>query len=254
MSILYILTHSYSLPDITTGSRELTITLDRKDQGAVNLFLDGKLLANKTVPTIASPKIAQDIWFNAQEWSNLDTGFRGTLERFTMYADTLSPEDVAQPIGSLSDTSSKISKLKSSMQLPESSSSLWAALFPLLAVFVFLLYLLRRKKGALMAIPEYVNRLPELASSMPLLAGRIPELNMSELCAFAKTVPERAMELADRISWFNHSEPKYEAAATEDDLANKEAPAEDGFHDTELGVTTPVSPAEEELEDPRNFQ
>lgn len=243
MSFLYILTHFYSLSDITTGSHELTITLDRKDQGAVNLFLDGKLLANKTVPTIASPKIAQDIWFNAQEWSNLDTGFRGTLKRFTMYADTLSPEDVAQPMGSVSATLSKISKLKSSMHLPESSSSLWAVLFPLLAVLLFLLYLLRKKKGALMAIPEYVNRLPELASSIPLLAGRIPELNMSELCAFAKTVPERAMELADRISWLNLSEPKYEAAATEDELANKEDAAEDGFHDTELGVATPVSPA-----------
>lgn len=231
----------------------MTITLDRKDQGAVNLFLDGKQLANKTIPTIASPKIAQDIWFNAQDWSNLDTGFRGRLERFTMYADILSPEDAAMPIARTSGTSSMITKLSPSMHSTESTTSPWAVLFPCTAVLLFLLYLLRRKKGFLLAIPEYANRLPELANSLPLLAGRISELAMNDLPALVKTVPHRAMELAERIPWLNTSKPAYVVAATEENEEGKEPMAEDGFHDTELGMAT-IDGSEEELRDPKSFE
>lgn len=99
-----------------------------------------------------------------------------------------------------------------------------------------------------MVIPEYASKLSELASSLPLVAGRIPEL------AIGNTVSDRAMELADKIPWLNLSRPKYVAAATEDKEEDEEAAAEDGFHHTELGVASAVSPAEEELEDPKTVE
>lgn len=105
-----------------------------------------------------------------------------------------------------------------------------------------------------MVIPEYASKLSELASSLPLVAGRISELAMNDLPAFANTVSDRAMELADKIPWLNLSRPKYVAAATEDKEEDKEAAAEDGFHHTERGVASAVSPAEEELEDPKTFE
>ncbi|KAK4692835.1 hypothetical protein P7C71_g4444, partial [Lecanoromycetidae sp. Uapishka_2] len=241
------------LPDMKTGPHEMIITLDRKDRGAVNLFVDGTLLANKTIPTVASPKIAQDIWFNAQEWSNLDTGFRGTLERFTMYADALTVEDIAMPIGTTLGTSSKISKLKTTLRLPESQYPPWALLLLPAAVLLFVLYLLRKRKGFLMAIPEYANRFPDLASSLPVLAGRVQNLAMNDLPAFARTVPSRALELAEQIPWPNTLKPKYDISATEDVEEDKVAAAEDGFHDTELGIVTAVGP-EEDIEDPKAFE
>lgn len=230
------------LPELTTGLHELTITLDRKDRGAVNLFLDGKLLANKTISTVASPKIAQEIWFNAQNWSTLDTGFRGTLKRLTMYADSLSPEDVAMPIGTASFTSSKISKLTASMHTSDSTSSPWAILFPCVALLLLHLYILRRRKSVLFAVPEYASRLPELATSLPVVFGRISELAMNDLPAFAKTVPDRAMELVEGISWMKELKTRYQRAATEDEDDSKEAAAEDDFGDTEAELATAEHP------------
>lgn len=148
----------------------MAITFDRKTHGKVGLFLDGKSLANGTLPLVASPKIGQDIWFNAQEWDKLDTGFRGTLNRFTMYADALPPQALASPISSTSRKSSSLSKLKAKIDIPHATSSPWALLFPCVILMMALLLLVRRKKGLLMAIPEYASRIPELAKNVPELA------------------------------------------------------------------------------------
>lgn len=67
-----------------SGPHEMAIIFDRKESGMIKLFLDGKLLTNESISPVASPKIGQEIWFNALDWDNLDTGFRGSLNRFTM--------------------------------------------------------------------------------------------------------------------------------------------------------------------------
>ena len=255
----------------------MIVTLNRKDVGAINLFFDGKLLANKTVPTVVSPKIAQDIWFNAREWNNLDTGFRGTVNRFTMYADTLSPEDAASPIGIISGPS-RVSKLTSSIHLPESSSSPWAVLFPCFIVLILILYMYRRKKSALIAIPEYANKLQERARSLPLFGSKSfiaipeyanklqerarslplfgsksPEYPPVDLSAFRRTFWERTMDIIDRILLVSKSEPVYKVAATEDSDATKEHDSEDDFQDTELGIAMTSEPTETLLQDPEHF-
>ena len=162
------------------GPHEISITHDRRDNGAVNLFLDGGRVANTTLPLIASPKIGQEIWFNAQNWNKMDTGFRGTLERFTMYADALSPHDVALPISTVPDRSftyAHYTDLKNNINIPQAVASPWALFFPLVMVMMVLLFIGRRKKAWLMSIPEYFARIPE----------------------YVKTVPSRATELANRL-------------------------------------------------------
>jgi len=46
----------------------MALTMDRKTQGIVSLYLDGKSLANGSLPLVASPKVGQEIWFNAKDW------------------------------------------------------------------------------------------------------------------------------------------------------------------------------------------
>lgn len=75
----------------------MAIIFDRKESGMIKLFLDGKLLTNESISLVASPKIGQELWFNALDWDNLDTGFRGSLNRFTMYAGALTPETMSNP-------------------------------------------------------------------------------------------------------------------------------------------------------------
>lgn len=89
----------------------MAATFDRRNRESANLFLDGERIANKTMPLIASPTIGQEIWFNARDWDILDSGFRGTLNRFTMYADVLSSQDIALTITTTSYTVEQISKL-----------------------------------------------------------------------------------------------------------------------------------------------
>ena len=85
---------------MNTGPHEMAITFDPKTQGSVSLFLDGQSFDNGTLPLVASPKVGQEIWINAEEWDLVDTSFRGTLHRFTMYAEALPPQEIAAPTAS----------------------------------------------------------------------------------------------------------------------------------------------------------
>lgn len=189
----------------------MAVTYDRKTQGLVSLFLDGKLLTNGTLPLVASPKIGQEIWFNALNWDTLDSGFRGTLDRFTMYADALPPDAVAQPLSAASPT---FSKLKASIDIPHATRSPWVILFPFFIVMLVLLLFVRRKRGLVMALPEYASRLPEYASRIPEYAHRLPEYThrlpeyahrvpeyAQRLPEMAKAVPGYAMDIVKRSPW-----------------------------------------------------
>ena len=170
----------------------MAITFDRRNRGSVNLFLDGERIANKTMPLIASPKIGQEIWFNARDWDNLDTGFRGTLNRFTMYADALSPQDIALPITTTSYTAEQISKFKSHINVSHAATSPWAIFFPAVIIIMLLLFLGRRKKGLIMAIPDY--------------ARRVPGFVINHIPAFAKTAPGRSAKLASQLPLLGQEE------------------------------------------------
>lgn len=163
----------------------MAVTFDRRNRESANLFLDGERIANKTMPLIASPKIGQEIWFNARDWDNLDSGFRGTLNRFTMYADVLSSQDIALTITTTSYTAEQISKLKSNINVSQATTSPWAIFFPAVIILMILLFLGRKKKGLIMAIPEF--------------ARRVPDFMINDIPAFAKTVPGRATELASQL-------------------------------------------------------
>lgn len=170
----------------------MAITFDRRDRGYVNLFLDGEQIANNSMPLIASPKIGQEIWFNALDWDNLDTGFRGTLNRFTMYADALTPQDIALPLRTTSYTAEQISKLKSHINGSHAITSPWAIFFPAVIITMLLLFLGRRKKGLIMAIPEYLSR--------------VRKLKIGHISVFAKTVPRRASEHASQLPLLEQEE------------------------------------------------
>ncbi len=110
----------------------------------------------------------------------MDTGFRGALERFTMYADALPPHDVALPISTVpnkSFTYTHLTDLKNNINIPQAARSPWALFFPLVMVLMVLLFIGRRKKAWLMSIPEYFGSIPE----------------------YVKKVPNRATELASRL-------------------------------------------------------
>ena len=158
------------LANLKTGSHELAISFDRKEQGMISLYLDGENLGNQTLSLIASPKIGQEIWFNAQEWDNLDTGFRGTLNRFTMYADALSPDDIAKPLPSGLEGGSKLStlsKFRPEISAPQFAASPWALLFPCVLVMLLLAFMVRRRKGFAGSIPDFVMSIPDLSKRIP---------------------------------------------------------------------------------------
>lgn len=71
----------------------MVFTFDRLRAGLVNVFVDGRHLAQQRVPLVASPKVAQEIWVNSRDFGNLDTGFRGWISRLKMCAQPLSLED-----------------------------------------------------------------------------------------------------------------------------------------------------------------
>ena len=64
--------------------------------GYICVFVDGRPIANGTLPLVPSAKTAQEIWFNARTWSEKDTGFRGSLHRFSMYPRVVTPIHMAQ--------------------------------------------------------------------------------------------------------------------------------------------------------------
>ena len=154
------------LSDLKTDAHELALTFDRRKQGVISLYLDGESLATHAVPVVASPKLGQEIWINAQEWDVLDTGFRGTLNRFTMYADVVPPQAIADPIRSFTQPSSKLSKLKSTIVGPQVANSSWALLFPCMLLMMVVLFVFRRRKGYLNHLPEYGRKLGDLAREL----------------------------------------------------------------------------------------
>ena len=89
--------NSGSLALSDTEPNELAITFDRKDTGKIAVFLDGHPVANGTLPLLPSARIGNEIWLNSREWSNMDTKFRESTHRFSMYADAVPPEDLAKP-------------------------------------------------------------------------------------------------------------------------------------------------------------
>ena len=84
-----------SLPLSSDSPNELTIVFDRKDTGVISVYADGRSVSNGTLPLLASASIPGEIWMNGRNWRKLDTGFRGDIYRFRMYADALQPQDMA---------------------------------------------------------------------------------------------------------------------------------------------------------------
>ena len=88
-----------------SGPNELAITFDRRDTGLIAIYLNGTIIANGSLPLISSSKIGDEIWINAREWLNMDTGFRGSLYRFSMYAGVVPAEELGRPCLSIQPSS-----------------------------------------------------------------------------------------------------------------------------------------------------
>ena len=87
----------YRIPLSASRVSELAVVFDRRDTGQILLYLDGKPISNGTLPLVASPKIAGEVWFNAREWNkDLDTQLRGSLHRLSIYADAVPPQELAR--------------------------------------------------------------------------------------------------------------------------------------------------------------
>lgn len=129
----------------------MAITFGRKESGMIKLFVDGKMLANESMPLIASPMIGQEIWFNAQDWNDLDTGFRGSLDRFFMYADALSPKEIGR---SLASKTPRMSRLAAELEIPHLTASPWALLLLCVIIGLLLLFFNWRRKVLIGSSPH----------------------------------------------------------------------------------------------------
>ena len=89
---------SSHLKEVGRSWHTLAITCDRREKGTLDVYLDGTWLGAKEMQLQGEPNVGQEIWINAREWKELDMGFRGSLGRFTVYADALTPRTVKQAI------------------------------------------------------------------------------------------------------------------------------------------------------------
>jgi hypothetical protein len=72
------------------------VTWDRTFNGSISVFFDDRRIAETAVSLIGSPRVAYEVWLNAKYETNLDCGFRGSIERLRLYTNALSDADVKQ--------------------------------------------------------------------------------------------------------------------------------------------------------------
>jgi len=117
---------------------------------------------DQNIDLVGSSKIGQDIWINARDWDELDTGFRGLLHRFTMHADALTPESINASV--TSDLRS--GKLNLRGGTPErnvegeKTMPLW---YPAMLFLLFVIYVLRQRTALRQDLPGYVNSIAAMA-------------------------------------------------------------------------------------------
>ncbi|KAK3177040.1 hypothetical protein OEA41_008366 [Lepraria neglecta] len=90
-------TSDVGLPISNSRPNELVLSYDRKISGEACVFVDGQPITNGTLPLVSSAKTGQEIWFNARTWKEKDTGFRGSLNRFSIYPEVV-PTHMAQTL------------------------------------------------------------------------------------------------------------------------------------------------------------
>ena len=151
------------LMPITDKAHEITISYDRRDEGKIQLYIDGTPLANQSLPFVHSPKIGQEVWFNARDWDNLDTGFRGELHRFTMYADALQQIDIESTI--MATSSSGSTTFGAGMPHASTASSPYF-FFPVLLLMLFLTFTVKLFKTLRRDLEESVRMISGTAKTL----------------------------------------------------------------------------------------
>lgn len=136
---------SQDLKQVEQSWHHLAITYDRRQKGELGLFMDGAQIGTQPLPLQTTSKLGQDIWINAREWEEFDMGFRGSLRRFTMYADALTPDNVNQSISA----SSAISLAIPTLNLPHVPRTRFqgSLLLALIILMILSVFLLRSKKA-----------------------------------------------------------------------------------------------------------
>ncbi|KAL9638912.1 MAG: hypothetical protein Q9164_001253 [Protoblastenia rupestris] len=89
---------------------DLAISFDRKTTGQIALYLNNEHIANDTLPLIPSPVIGNEIWLNAREWKELDTGFRGEIYGLKAWGDVVPGSELMKPITALPTSSTSPSR------------------------------------------------------------------------------------------------------------------------------------------------
>jgi hypothetical protein len=67
----------------------LSVSFDRRSDGSIHVFFDGKLLSKTTTFVLSTPRIALETWLNARGADKLDTGFKGYLQRLNLHFEAL---------------------------------------------------------------------------------------------------------------------------------------------------------------------
>ena len=132
------------LRQVQQSWHQMVITFDRREKGELGLYLDGVQMGAQPLALQKESKLGQEIWINAREWDEIDMGFRGSLRRFTVYADALTADNVNQSIPA--NTASSLTLPALDLQRVPVTKSQGSLLFILLAIVVVSFVLARSKK------------------------------------------------------------------------------------------------------------
>ena len=132
---------------------ELAVTYDGLRKGTASIYLDGTKLGSQWIRKKNATCIGQDVWVNARDWQELDIGFRGSMRRFTMYADALPREALAIPIP-------ETPRMRSLYSEEPTLEVLSIKIFMILFFFLFMfLAIFRRRKILYKTLPFRFRRI-----------------------------------------------------------------------------------------------
>ena len=141
------------LQPLQEAPHEISVTYDAVHNGEASIYLDGSLLATQNIGIRNTSRAGQDVWVNARDWHNMDLGLRGSLQRFTMFADAL-PEKALQPncntsFGSIATTVDDAKSPDLFVGIPK--------LFLVLLCILWMMTFVRSRKAISRNLPNYAT-------------------------------------------------------------------------------------------------
>ncbi|KAI9755574.1 MAG: hypothetical protein M4579_004222 [Chaenotheca gracillima] len=82
------------LPLLNSSYDVLTVAWDRTNEGSIQFALNGNLTSSIKMPLMNETIYAKELWVNSENWTVMDTGFRGSVAGLKLYSHQLSDEDL----------------------------------------------------------------------------------------------------------------------------------------------------------------